>query len=53
MFDYEGDLYGREVTVVFYAFERPERRFESLEDLKKQLREDVVWGKQHVLEKCL
>ena len=53
VFDYEGDLYGREVTVVFYAFERPERRFESLEDLKKQLREDVVWGKQHVLEKCL
>lgn len=53
LFDYEGDLYGREVTVVFYAFERPERRFESLEDLKKQLREDVVWGKQHVLEKCL
>lgn len=53
LFDYEGDLYGREVTVVFYAFERPERRFESLEDLKKQLREDVVWGKQHVLEKRL
>lgn len=53
LFDYEGDLYGREVTVVFYAFERPERRFESLGDLKKQLREDVVWGKQHVLEKCL
>lgn len=53
LFDYEGDLYGREVTVVFYAFGRPERRFESLEDLKKQLREDVVWGKQHVLEKCL
>ena len=53
LFDYEGDLYGREVTVVFYAFERPERRFESLEDLKKQLREDVVWGKQQVLEKCL
>ena len=53
LFDYEGDLYGREVTVVFYAFERPERRFESLEDLKKQLREDVVWGKQHVLEKHL
>ena len=53
LFDYEGDLYGREVTVVFYAFERPERRFESLENLKKQLREDVVWGKQHVLEKCL
>lgn len=53
LFDYEGDLYGREVTVVFYAFERPERRFESLEDLKKQLKEDVVWGKQHVLEKHL
>lgn len=53
LFDYEGNLYGREVTVVFYAFERPERRFESLEDLKKQLKEDVVWGKQHVLEKHL
>lgn len=46
LFDFTGDLYGKKVTVKFYAFERLERRFESLEKLKKQLEEDVCWGKK-------
>ena len=47
LFDYEGDLYGRELVVEFFAFERAERRFESLEDLQQQLKKDVLWGKEH------
>lgn len=38
------DLYGKELTVAFYAFERPEQRFETLELLKGQLAEDILWG---------
>lgn len=50
LFDFEGDLYDRELVVVFYAFERPERRFSSLEDLKRQLAEDILWGREHIKE---
>lgn len=40
--DFEGDLYGREVEVEFLFFVREERRFESLDALKAQLRQDVA-----------
>lgn len=45
LFDVDKDLYGREVTVRFHAFERPERRFDSLRDLKDQLERDEIWGR--------
>lgn len=45
LFDFDRDLYGKELTVEFYAFERGECRFESLEKLKKQLEKDILWGK--------
>lgn len=46
LFDFEGDLYGKELTVAFYAFERGEQRFESLEALKNQLQQDVCQGRK-------
>ena len=52
LFDFDGDLYDQQLLVAFYAFERPERRFESLEELQKQLEEDVRWGKVYSPEKC-
>ena len=36
--DFEGDLYDREVRIYFLDFVRPERRFESVEELKKQIK---------------
>lgn len=48
LFDFDGDLYGRNLTVEFYAFERPERKFDSLESLKMQLAKDVRWGKEQM-----
>ena len=45
LFDFEGDLYDRELTIAFYAFERKERRFPSLEELKEQLKKDIQWGR--------
>lgn len=42
LLDYEGDLYGRELTLEFYKFLRPERKFPSLEDLKKEILKNAV-----------
>lgn len=50
LFDYEGDLYGRELIVEFFAFERVERKFESLEDLQAQLARDLQWGRAFIME---
>ena len=38
--DWFGDLYGRMIEVELHAFLRPEQRFESLDALKAQMRED-------------
>lgn len=46
LFDLDRDLYGEQITVRFYGFERPERRFSSLEELKLQIEKDVAWGKE-------
>ncbi len=40
LFDYSGDLYGREVAVELLAFLRPERKFENLDALKAQITQD-------------
>lgn len=53
LLDFAGDLYDKELVVEFYAFERPEKRFESLEDLKAQLDKDVQWGRQLIVKKSL
>ena len=35
--DYTGDLYGREITLEFYRFLRPEMKFDSLADLQAEI----------------
>lgn len=40
LFDFQGDLYDRQITVYFHEFLREERKFESLEALKNQLYQD-------------
>lgn len=39
--DFKGDLYGKEIYVKFEKFIRPETKFESLEELKKQISKDI------------
>ena len=43
-FDFEGDAYGKEVTVEFCEFVRPEQKFSSIEELKAQVDEDINSG---------
>lgn len=40
--DFHGDLYGKRVTMRFYAFIRPERKFDSLEDLRTEIQKNAV-----------
>lgn len=47
LFDWNRDLYEKEVTVHFCAFARQECKFASLEALKQQIEKDVIWGKKY------
>ena len=40
LLDFEGDLYGRTVTLEFYQFLRPEEKFSSLEELQREIRKN-------------
>jgi riboflavin kinase / FMN adenylyltransferase len=42
LFDFTGDLYGREIEVEFVAKLRDEQRFESLEALVEQMQRDAI-----------
>lgn len=42
LFDFQGDLYGKQITIYFREFIRNEQKFENLEALKKQLVQDQL-----------
>ena len=39
---FEGELYGRQLTVDFYRYLRPEQKFDSLEALRQQVERDMA-----------
>ena len=41
LLDFQGDLYGKELTLEFYSFLRPERKFDSLQELKEEIRKNA------------
>ena len=41
LLDYSGDLYGREITLEFYQFLRPEQKFSTLEALRDEIRRNA------------
>ncbi|MBQ9664064.1 MAG: bifunctional riboflavin kinase/FAD synthetase [Oscillospiraceae bacterium] len=51
LLDFSGNLYGRHARVEFMHFQRPEARFESVEELSEQIRRDTeetrAWFRQH------
>lgn len=40
LLDFEGDLYGKPLTLAFHSFLRPEEKFDSLDALKAQIQKD-------------
>lgn len=45
LYDFTGDLYGKDIKVSLLSFCRPERRFAGVEALKKQVEADIAGGK--------
>lgn len=41
LLDFSGDLYGKQLTVSFYKFLRPEKKFPSLGELKEEILKNV------------
>ncbi|HIW82000.1 MAG TPA: bifunctional riboflavin kinase/FAD synthetase [Candidatus Acetatifactor stercoripullorum] len=44
LYDFDQEIYEESVEVYLLGFRRPEKRFEGLEELKKQLKEDIEAG---------
>lgn len=52
LYDFAGEVYGREITVGLLAFKRAEVRFDGIEDLKEQMHRDIDEGAAfHKIEK--
>lgn len=46
LLDFEGDLYGAEVSVALVAYLRPEEKFDSIEPLVAQMHKDVARSRE-------
>ena len=42
LLDFDGDLYGKHMTLQFHAFLRPEQKFASLEELKAEIEKNAA-----------
>ncbi|MEY8338928.1 bifunctional riboflavin kinase/FAD synthetase [Lachnospiraceae bacterium 62-35] len=47
--DFEGNLYGQTIEVQLYHFLRPEKRFDSLDELRAQIQRDKKNGRDYSL----
>ncbi len=45
LYDFDEEIYGREITVNLLGFKRPEMKFHSVEELKRQMEKDIAEGK--------
>lgn len=47
LLEYEGEAYGKEVEIQLFHFKRPERRFESIEEMAEQIMYDIHAAKEY------
>ena len=52
IFDFDGNLYGKQITVEFLEFIRPEQKFPCIEAMAEQIKRDIVKAREYV-EKLL
>ena len=50
IFDFKNEIYGKRIKVEFVKKIRDEKKFESLDDLKKQIAKDVNTAKEQLLD---
>lgn len=50
LLDYSGNLYGRQARVDFYAFIRPERKFDSFDELSAQIKADAETAREYFIK---
>lgn len=48
LYDFDEDIYGREITVNLLKFKRPEMKFDSVESLAAQMQKDIREGKLYL-----
>ena len=44
LYDFTGDIYGKDITVKLLAFRRPEMKFDGVDSLKAQMQKDIAAG---------
>ncbi len=47
LLDFQGDLYGRKITLEFYAYLRPEREFPDLPSLQGEIRKNALQAREY------
>ena len=47
IFDFDGDLYGQEVRIEFIKMLRPERKFDTLEDLQEEIHRNCLQAQEY------
>ncbi|SES93659.1 bifunctional riboflavin kinase/FAD synthetase [[Clostridium] polysaccharolyticum] len=47
IFDFQESIYDKEITIEFFAYERGERKFGSLEELKHQMERDCQFSREY------
>lgn len=52
LYDFGGDLYGKDITVMLQAFRRPERKFDDADALRRQMEADIAAGREFVMGTC-
>lgn len=46
LYDFDRDMYGKEIVTELLQFKRPEQKFENVSELKKQMEKDISEGRQ-------
>lgn len=47
LYDFDRDLYGKEIEVELLTYERPEIKFDNIDDLKRQMDRDLAFGRDY------
>ena len=50
LFDYSGDAYGKNVCIELHMFKRPEQKFSSVDELKLQVEQDILFAKNYFID---